>query len=227
MLKILLIEDEYKTAISVRDGLASFDIDIAIAHNGIDAKEMILNEDFSLIICDIILPDCNGLTLMKEIKADNPDVPVIFLSALNDTDDIILGLEVGADDYLSKPFALNELNARIHAVLRRTSSKTPKPDIIYFHDLELNSTAKTFKRDSQLISLSPKEFELIKYLIENENRVISKKEIAEKVWNINFDTGTNTIEVYVNYLRNKIDKNYPKKLIHTVHGIGYILSENY
>jgi two-component system copper resistance phosphate regulon response regulator CusR len=222
-MKILLIEDEIKTAHSLKIGLEENGFQVDLAFNGVTGQKACLENYYSVIISDIILPQLSGIEIVKTVRKNGIKTPILLLTALGSTDEKIIGFDAGADDYLVKPFAFRELIARINVLSKRNAIIIAENKTIIFADLILDVESKSAKRNETNIELTNREFDLIKYLIENQNKVISKKAIAEDVWNINFDTGTNTIEVYVNYLRNKIDKPFAKKLIHTSHGMGYIL----
>jgi DNA-binding response OmpR family regulator len=173
-----------------------------------------------------LLPTKNGLELCKELKKANEKYPIIMLTALGTTDDKIDGFDAGADDYMVKPFEMRELTARINALIKRSRLENTE-EIIRIADLELDQRTKTVKRGGKELNLTPKEFNLLAYMMTNKGRVLSKSEIAEKVWDMSFDTGTNFIEVYISYLRRKVDKGYDKKLIHTKSGMGFILKEDH
>jgi len=223
-MKLLIIEDEQKTALSLKEGFETNDFKVDVSFNGEDALELIQNNVYQVIISDIILPQKNGIDVIKQIRLKDIKTPILLLTALDNIEHKIEGFESGADDYLIKPFAFRELFLRVQALIKRTESSNSNKSIS-FSDLDLDLEAKTVRRENTNIELTQREFDLLKYLIENQNKVVSKKVIAEEVWDIHFETGTNTIEVYVNYLRNKIDKPFNKKLIHTAHGMGYILKE--
>lgn len=224
-MKILVIEDEPRTANSIKQVLEDNNFAVDLAYDGQIGQKLALREEYDLIISDIILPYINGLELCKSIREHGIEVPVLMLTALGTADDKVSGLDSGADDYLVKPFEFKELLARVRALLRRTMATTSHANILRFSDIEMNLESKEVMRSNKKIDLTPKEFALMEYLIRNHGKVVSKAEIAEKVWEINFDTGTNVIEVYVNYLRKKIDRDFPQKLIHTQFGMGYILKE--
>ncbi|WP_236978201.1 response regulator transcription factor [Membranihabitans maritimus] len=225
-MKILLIEDEIKVVSSLCKGLSENGFLVEYAYNGNDGYAKILQNDYDIIITDIIMPGMNGFDLVQKSRSLGIKTPIIMITALGDTEDKITGLEVGADDYIVKPFEFNELLARIRALSRRNNELKSNKGILRFEDLEINTNNLEVKRQGQLIELTPKEFALIEYFLLNQGRVISKTEIAEKVWDINFKTQTNVIEVYVSYLRNKIDKPFNNKLIHTLFGSGYILKKD-
>ena len=223
---ILIIEDEFKVAQFIKRGLEENDFDAEIAYDGFTGERMILSKEYDLIILDINLPMKNGFELCKVIRNTNAKVPVLMLTALSSTDDKLMGFDIGADDYMVKPFEFKELLARIKALLKRSKFSDSYKNVLKVADLVLDNNAKTVKRGSTIIELTAKEFLLLDYLMRNKERVVSRVEIAEKIWDITFDTGTNIIDVYVNFLRKKIDKNFSPKLIHTVIGMGYVLKEN-
>ena len=222
-MKLLLIEDEPKTVQSLKQGLEEDGYEVDIAYDGLIGKQLAKNNTYQLIISDIIIPGINGIELCREIRSWGDDTPILMLTALGTTDDKVTGLDAGADDYLVKPFEFKELLARVRALTKRGSGILHTAQLLRFADLEVSLDAKTVHRSGNKINLTAREFNLLVYLIRNQGRVVSKVEIAEQVWDIGFDTGTNIIEVYVNYLRKKIDKDYPVKLIHTQFGMGYVL----
>jgi two-component system, OmpR family, copper resistance phosphate regulon response regulator CusR len=222
-LRILLIEDEIKTVNSLKQGLEELYWTVEVANNGEDGLKIASSQSFDVIVSDILMPGITGLELCKILRSKDLKTPIMLISALSQTDDKIAGLEAGADDYLAKPFELKEFIARVKALARRQSEVFKPSNLLIFGEVELDFDTKTAKRLGNDLKLTPKEFLLLAYFIRNKGRVLSKVEIAEKVWNIDFDTGTNIIEVYVNYLRNKLDKGYETKIIHTQFGQGYIL----
>lgn len=222
-LKILLIEDEVKTLNLIKEGLEENNALVDIAYDGQMGLTLAERNEYSLIISDIILPEINGLTLCKTLRDNGNHTPILLLTALGTTDDIITGLDAGADDYLSKPFQFSELRARIRALTRRGTAVIQKSNVLRIADLELNVDTKAVRRGEKEITLTAKEFSLLEFFLNNVGRVISKVELAEKIWDITFDTGTNVIEVYVNFLRKKIDKDFDVKLIHTQIGMGYVM----
>lgn len=221
-MKILLIDDEIKIIQSLKQGLEENGMEVELAYDGETGKNLAVKNSYNVIVSDVIMPKLNGYELVRELRANGNETPVLLLSALDAIDEKVVGLESGADDYLSKPFAFQELLARIKALDRRKGAKTTNNTLKYA-DIELNLDMRSFYRGGQKIDLTPKEYSLIEYFLRNPERVISKPELAEKIWEIDFVTNTNVIEVYVNYLRNKMDKNFEKKLIHTQFGIGYML----
>ena len=225
LIKILIVEDEPKVADFIKKGLEEQEYFADIASDGLIGKTLAINEKYDLIILDLNLPVINGYDVCKEIRKHNNDIPILILTAMGTTDDKIKGFESGADDYLLKPFEFRELLARIRALLKRSTGKLNQNNILSIDNLEVNIDRKTVKRGGVEIELTAKEFSLLEYLLKNKGRVLSRAEIAEKIWDINFDTGTNVIDVYINFLRKKIDSNSEVKLIHTKVGMGYILKE--
>jgi two-component system copper resistance phosphate regulon response regulator CusR len=225
-MNILLIEDESKTAQYVKQGLEENGFKVEIAPDGLMGKKLALTKPYSLIISDIMLPGLNGREITKQLRDEGIDTPILMLTALSNTDDIVEGFHKGADDYLTKPFEFRELLVRIKAITKRTKNLNNESKLV-IDDLTIDVYAKIATRSGKIINLTVKEFALLEYLVRHQGRVISKSELAKEIWKIDFDTGTNTIEVYVNYLRNKIDKGFSTKLIHTHIGMGYIIrSEN-
>jgi two-component system copper resistance phosphate regulon response regulator CusR len=222
MMNILLIEDEPKVVAFIKKGLEAHRYNVTVAYDGATGRHMALQQDFDLIILDVILPHFNGLEVCSYIRAFKRDLPILMLTALGTLRDKVLGFENGADDYLSKPFHFEELLVRIKALSRRSSMVMPT-SVYQVDDLEMDCHRRAVTRNGQEIDLTVKEFTLLEVLIVNKNRVLSRTEIAESVWGIDFNRGTNLIDVYINYLRSKIDKGFPKQLIHTVIGVGYVL----
>lgn len=225
-IRILIIEDEKKIADTLAKGLKELDFHVETAYDGKIGLRLFESGSFDLIITDINLPGINGYDLCKSIRSRNQHIPVIMLTALGAMDDKIEGFDAGADDYLVKPFEFKELLVRIRALLKRTKNQQlPAGNILKVANLELNVDSKEVTRNRTLINLTAKEFQLLEYFMRNRNRVISRADIAEKVWDLDFDTKTNVIDVYVNFLRKKIDKDFDPKLIHTQVGMGYIMKE--
>ncbi len=226
MQQILLIEDEQRIAELIKRGLQEQGFAITVAYDGLMGKKLAIANNYDLVITDIILPNINGIEFCKLIKSIKPDMPVIMLTALGTTDDKVEGFDAGADDYLVKPFELRELYVRIRVLLKRLNNKTnPQGFILKYADIEYNLHTKIVRRNSKEIQLTPKELKLLEYMMQNTERVLSRVEIAEKVWETTFDTGTNFIDVYINYLRKKIDKGFETKLIHTKPGLGFIFKQ--
>ncbi len=224
-IRILIVEDHVKMADSISKGLEENGFKTEVAYDGFIGKRLADANDYNLMILDVNLPQINGYELCAGIRQKNPNVPIIMLTALGSTEDKLLGFEKGADDYLVKPFEFRELLARIKALLKRSQADVQRHTQLKIADLVIDLESKSVTRGDKQIELTAKEFSLLEYLVRNKGKVISKADIAEKIWNINFDTGTNVIEVYVNFLRKKIDRNFPVKLIHTQIGMGYILKE--
>ena len=221
-MKLLVVEDEIKTANTLKQGLEENGYEVIVANEGDAALAMATRNKFDLIVTDVVMPKLNGIDFCKKLRENQIDTPLIMLTALGMTADKIAGFEAGSDDYLVKPFDFAELLARIKVQLNRRYGKpAPENDLLYA-DLRINLVTKEVFRNAQLINLTAKEFGLLEFFMRNAGRVISKEEISEKVWDVNFDTGTNIIEVYVSYLRNKVDRDFTNKLIHTKKGMGYI-----
>lgn len=222
-MKILVVEDEKKVAGFIKRGLEEDDYKVSVTYDGAEGLKLALEEDFSLVILDVMLPKKDGLTVIKELRAAGKHVPVLMLTARDTTEDIVSGLDAGSDDYLTKPFAFAELLARVRALLRR--GEQDRGAEILFADLRLDPVAHKVWRSGTEIDLTAKEYGLLEYMMRNPNMVLSRAMIAEHVWDYAFDSFTNIIDVYVNYLRKKVDKDFSVKLIHTVRGQGYILRE--
>jgi two-component system copper resistance phosphate regulon response regulator CusR len=222
---ILLVEDEKKIADTLQLGLNENNYNVSIAYNGLDGEKLFHDSAYDLVILDINVPFINGYELCKIIRRENKRIPIMLLTAMNFTDSKVEAFELGADDYIVKPFEFRELLARIKALLRRMDISTQAADekMLVIADLEMNLDSKEVKRHGQRISLTAKEFQLLEYLLRNKEKVVSRLDIAKDVWDIDFDTQTNVIDVYVNFLRKKIDKDFSPKLIHTQVGMGYIL----
>ncbi|MDX2189421.1 MAG: response regulator transcription factor [Bacteroidota bacterium] len=225
-MKILLVEDEPKVASFIKKGMEEQSYTIDVAYDGTTGRSMLLSNTYDVIIMDVNLPGINGYELAKIARAEKIFTPMIMLTALGTTDDKIAGFDSGTDMYMVKPFEFRELLSRIRALQKRGSDNSNStPNILKVADLELDMDLKVARRGGHEIPLTAKEFALMEYFIKNKGKVVSRVDIAEKVWEINFDTGTNVIDVYVNFLRKKIDKEFPKKLINTVIGMGYILKD--
>ncbi|MCS7018822.1 MAG: response regulator transcription factor [Cytophagales bacterium] len=226
-MKILVIEDDERVSELIRRGLLENGFTADAAYDGLTGKKLALQNPYDLVITDVALPKMDGLELCKALRQSKPNLPIIMLTALGTTDDKVEGFDAGADDYLVKPFEMRELLARIRALLKRvqTAMLQPQSDTLQYADLKLNLLTKTAERSGVLINLTPKEFKLLAYMLQNAERVLSRTEIAEKVWDTHFDTGTNFIDVYINYLRKKVDKYFEPKLIHTRPGMGFVLTK--
>lgn len=224
--KILIVEDDLRIAQNISKGLQEKGFETEIAFDGKIGLKLALHNDFDLILLDLNLPGLNGYEVCSEVRKKKLSIPIIMLTALGETEDKIEGFEKGADDYLVKPFDFRELLARINVFIKRNhKSDNDHFDTLKIANLELDSESKIVMRDGQNIELTPKEFSLLEYLIRNKGRVVSKADIAENLWEQNNQQSLNVIEVYINFLRKKIDKDFTPKLIHTKTGMGYILKE--
>ena len=221
LMKILVVEDEKKVAAFIKKGLEEDRYIVEVAFDGEKGGELASQGAFDLIILDILMPKKDGLTVLKELRAQHIATPVLMITAKGSVDDKVKGLDTGADDYLVKPFAIAELLARVRSLLRRGG--TEKSTALTVADLSLDLVSHKAMRGKNLIELTGKEYTLLEYFMRNTNKVLSRTIISEHIWNYNFDTGTNIIDVYINHLRNKIDGDFDKKLIHTVRGVGYMM----
>lgn len=223
---VLLIEDEQNVAAFIQQGLQEAGYEVYLAYNGHQGLALLEQKIIDIIILDIILPGMDGIEILKHVRSSKfHEIPILLLTALSNTDSVVSGLDNGADDYLTKPFKFKELIARLRALARRRGNGVQQTDILAIADLELDRTAKSVQRGGQEIKLTSTEFRLLEYLLINKNKVMSRIDILENVWDINFNMGTNVVDVYVNYLRNKVDKKFDNKLIQTVIGMGYIMKE--
>lgn len=223
---ILVVEDEQNVASFIRQGLLEEGYEVFLAYDANIAWELLTQKRIDLIILDLILPGMNGLDLARKIRMSEYQVtPIIILTALGTTENVVKGLDSGADDYLVKPFKFKELLARIRAHTRRKRLTQTPHQLLQVLDLELDLDAKSVRRGGKEIKLTSTEYRLLNYFMKNKNKVLNRLDILENVWDINFNMSTNVVDVYVNYLRNKIDKNYDQKLIHTVIGMGYVMKE--
>ena len=227
MVELLIIEDEKRVADLLKAGLEECGYNVSVAYDGNMGLRLFRQHQPDLVVSDIILPGKNGFEVVKQIRSINSTIPILMLTALGTTDDKLEGFDAGADDYMVKPFDLRELEARIKALLRRQRPETDRPQAgeLRYSDLVLDVQKHTVTRSGKDIRLTPKEFNLLRYMMENAEAVVSRLDISEKVWQIYIDTGTNFIDVYINYLRNKVDRDFPVKLIHTKQGVGFILSD--
>lgn len=224
-MKILLIEDEPKTVQYIKKGLEENGYEVDAATDGVTGKHLALSNQYQLIITDIMLPGLDGKSLCIQLRKADILTPILMLTALGTTDEIVSGFDCGADDYLVKPFEFKELLARIKALIKRQTRLAQEENILSLSDLKLDVNRRTVSRSEKNIELTAKEFALLEYFLNNPGKVISRAELARNIWKVDFDTGTNMVEVYVNYLRKKIDREFDKKLIHTQFGMGYILKE--
>jgi two-component system, OmpR family, copper resistance phosphate regulon response regulator CusR len=225
-MKVLVIEDEQEVSTAIQQGLQEQGFEVEVAYDGNIGKRLVLSKDYNAVVLDIVIPGINGFDLCKTIKKEKPALPVLMLTTLGTTSDKLTGFESGADDYLLKPFEFQELVARLKALIRRSTlySISSNSNVLRFQDLKLDLDRKVAMRADKSIKLSAKEFALLEYFLRNPGRVVSRAELAEKIWNIRFETGTNVVEVYINMLRNKIDRDFQTKLLHTRVGLGYVLS---
>jgi heavy metal response regulator len=222
-MKILVVEDEKKVAGFIKRGLEEDQYEVTVAHDGAEGAKLAIEGDYNLIVLDVMLPKKDGVAVVKELREAGKRTPVLMLTAKTTTEDIVSGLDAGSDDYLTKPFAFAELTARVRALLRREGQDRGAE--ITFADLRLDPVSHKVWRGNKEIELTAKEYGLLEYLMRNPNTVLSRAMIADHVWDYAFDSFTNIIDVYVNYLRKKVDKDYAVKLIHTVRGQGYVMRE--
>ncbi|MDU0459798.1 MAG: response regulator transcription factor [Geobacteraceae bacterium] len=222
-MKILIVEDEKKVASFIKRGLEDDGYQVTVSHDGADGLKRAINGDFNLIILDNMLPKKDGVTVARELREAGNQVPVLMLTAKDTTEDIVSGLDAGSDDYLTKPFAFAELQARVRALIRR--GEQDRGAEIRFADLRMDPVNHKVWRGQTEIVLTAKEYTLLAFMVRNANTVLSRANIADNVWEYPFETFTNIIDVYINYLRKKVDGKFPTKLIHTVRGQGYILKE--
>ena len=223
-MKILVVEDEKKVASFLKKGLEQEYYTVDVAYDGKVGLDLSLTEDYDMIILDIMLPLMDGITVLKEIRNAKLDVPVLMLTAKDSTENKVEGLDSGADDYLAKPFALEELLARVRALIRR--KEKVKNLILSVEDLTLDTQTHKVKKGDNEINLTPKEYSILEYLMRNKNHVVSRMKLTEHVYEYQFDPDTNVIDVYINKLRNKIDKDSDQRILHTIRGIGYMIKEN-
>ena len=222
-MKILVIEDEKKVANFLQKGLKEEQFVVDVAYDGLEGEHLATTNDYDLILLDIMLPGKDGIEILKTLRQRQINIPVIMLTAKEMVEDKLEGFNAGCDDYISKPFSFEELLVRIRAVLRRGSGALS--NVLTFADLTLDLISHKVIRDGREIELTAKEYTLLEYLVRNPNRVLTRTMIAEHVWDYNYDSFTNVIDVYINYLRNKVDRGFATKLIHTVRGVGYVLKE--
>lgn len=222
-MRILIIEDEKKVAGFIKKGLEEETYAVDVAYDGEEGLYLGKQNQYDLIILDLMLPVIDGLDVLSRLRKEGVDTPILLLTAKDSVEDKVKGLNTGADDYLTKPFAFSELLARIRVLLRRGKGETKT--VLQIDGLILDLVSHKVKRHGEEIELTGKEYSLLEYFMRNQGKVLTRTMIAEHVWDYNFDTFTNVIDVYVNHLRKKIDKNYPKKLLHTLRGVGYIMKE--
>jgi DNA-binding response OmpR family regulator len=223
-MQILLVEDEPAVASMLNKGLAEEGHTVTVAPDGRLGLEMATTNNYQVIILDVMLPGLNGIELCRQLRKNENHTPILMLTALGTTDNLVTGLDAGADDYITKPFKFRELSARLRSLSRRGQSAEPER-ILRLADLEMNLTARTVERSGQQLSLTATEYRLLEYLMKNKGRVLSRLDLLENVWGIDFNLGTNVVDVYVNYLRKKVERSQFPKLIHTVIGMGYTMKE--
>jgi len=223
-MKILLVEDDPKISSFVKIGLESNDCLVDIAYDSTIGEKLVFTRKYDVIILDVVIPGISGFDLCKKIRNNNNHTPIIMLTSLDSVEDKLTGFDCGADDYLVKPFSFQELYARIKALVRRNREAIINP-VIKVLDLELDSVAKKVSRNEKEITLTATEYKILELLLSNKGKVFDRMQIAEKIWGYSFNSGTNVIDVHINSLRKKIDKDFTQKLIHTKKGFGYILSE--
>lgn len=228
-MKLLLIEDEPSVISLIQRSLTTSGHEITVAMDGQSGLDMAKQYNFDLILLDLMLPVMNGMEVCRKIRRTDSSTPILMLTALGTTENIVSGLDVGADDYMTKPFKLAELEARIRTLTRRGREQEKEKNVgeLKIGDLVLDKVTKTVRRYNQPVDLTATEFRLLEFLMVNQNRVLNRMEILENVWDINFNLGTNVVDVYINYLRKKIDKNKSEKLIHTVFGMGYVMRQSH
>ncbi|MCB2378451.1 response regulator transcription factor [Hymenobacter sp. BT635] len=224
-MKILLVEDEPKLASFIQKGFQNEGYELEVAFDGQMGLSLFRQNSYDLLVLDVNLPHINGFELCRLVRADNAHVPVLMLTALDSLEDKTLGFEAGADDYLVKPFKFQELLLRARALTKRNADASAVKRTLRMADLELNLESKTVTRAGQRIDLTAKEYSLLEHLLLNRGKIVSRVDITEKVWELDFDTNTNVIDVYISHLRRKLDKGHEPKLIHTVVGMGYVMRE--
>ena len=222
-MRILVVEDEKKVGSFIKKGLEEEHYAVDIAYDGEEGLTLAQINEYDLILLDIMLPRLDGMEVLRQIRRNGSNVPILMLTAKDSVEDIVSGLDGGSDDYLTKPFSFDELVARVRALLRRKAKE--KTDILTVGDLSLSTSTHRVKRGGREIELTAKEYALLEYFMRNPNRVLTRMLITEHVWDYHFDPSTNVIDVYVNYLRKKIDQGFEKKLIHTIRGSGYMMKD--
>jgi two-component system copper resistance phosphate regulon response regulator CusR len=223
---ILLVEDEPNIVSVIKRGLTEYGFEVSVAANGGTGLQMALGNNFDLIILDVMLPVMDGIQVCKNIRLQNKTVPIIMLTALDSTENIVGGLDSGADDYLVKPFKIAELAARLRTLLRRAGNDLQNTPVYSIGNVRVDSESKIAYREQEALKLTATEYRLLEYFIKNQRKVLSRIQILENVWDIDFNMGTNVVDVYINYLRKKLEKNGGAKLIHTVFGMGYMMKES-
>lgn len=222
-MRILIVEDEKKVAAFIKKGLEEETYAVDVAYDGEEGLYLGLENQYDMVVLDLMLPTINGMEVLARLRKNKVEAPILLLTAKDSVEDKVTGLNTGADDYLTKPFAFSELLARIRVLLRR--GKTEAKTVLQIDGLTLDLVSHKVNRNGEEIELTGKEYSLLEYFMRNQGKVLTRTMIAEHVWDYNFDTFTNVIDVYVNHLRKKIDKNYQDKLLHTLRGVGYIMKE--
>jgi len=222
-MRILVVEDERKLAQFIKRALREDGHAVDLTHDGEEARDFALHEDYDILVLDLQLPGRDGLTVLQELRREKKGTPVLILTARDTVKDRVRGLDLGADDYLTKPFALDELRARVRALLRRGQGSSST--MLRFGDLSMNLLNRVVMREDREISLTPKEFSLLEYFIRNSKRVVTRTSIAEHVWDYNFEWQSNVVDVFVNVLRKKLEEQGEPRILHTVRGVGYVLKE--
>jgi two-component system copper resistance phosphate regulon response regulator CusR len=226
LMTVLLVEDEPNVVSVIKRGLAEHGFEVSVAVNGLTGLQMALGHSFDLIILDVMLPQMDGIQVCRHIREHDEQVPILMLTALDTTENIVTGLDSGADDYLAKPFQMVELAARLKTLMRRRGNQAkPAAQIYTVGGVTLNADAKTVTVDGMPVNLTSTEYRLLEYFIKNQKKVLSRIQILEHVWDINFNLGTNVVDVYINYLRKKLDKARPARFIQTVFGMGYMMKD--
>lgn len=222
-MRILVVEDEKKVASFIKKGLEEEYFTVDVAYNGKEGLEFATREEYDLLLLDVMIPFIDGITLTREVRKRKISTPILLLTVKDSTHDKVEGLDAGADDYLTKPFAFEELTARIRALLRR--NETQKQSVLSIGDLTIDLLAHKVTRGSAELILTPKEFSILEYLMRNKNKIVSRTKLIEHVYDYHFDTETNIVDVYINKLRSKVDHGHEKQYIHTVRGVGYTIKE--
>jgi DNA-binding response OmpR family regulator len=221
-MRILVVEDDRKVAAFIQSGLSEEGYAVDVVHDGAEAGDQARSIDYDAVVLDLMLPGRSGFQVLRDVRARKAELPVLILTAKDSLDDRVAGLDSGADDYMAKPFALAELSARLRALLRRGR---PRETRLRVGDLEIDTVRRVVTRAGRRIDLKPKEYSLLEFLMRNSDRPVTRSLIIEHVWDIHFDSVSNVVEVHVNSLRNKIDRGFPQPLIHTVRGVGYMLTD--
>lgn len=222
---ILVVEDEPNVISVLKRGLADHGFEVSAASNGLTGLQMALSHPFDLIILDLMLPGMDGVQICKNIREQKPDVPILMLTALDATENIVNGLDSGADDYMVKPFKIMELAARLRTLMRRRGGNELTKNLFKIGNIELDTDAKVARQNNTALNLTPTEYRLLEYFIKNQRKVLSRIQILESVWDIDFNLGTNVVDVYINYLRKKLEANNSPKIIHTIFGMGYMMKD--